>query len=338
MIIPKKLNFIHAPTPIHYLSRLSKEIGKNIYIWRDDLTGCVESGNKIRKLEFIFFDALNKNASTIITCGGPQSNHTRATTYLAKRLGLDIHIIVRKPPKVFLQDAPHSGNFLLNKLCGATLNFIEFEDYVYHNKKYDYFLEKKQKDLLSQKKLPYIIPEGASCPLGLWGYINAVKEFISTWINTYPHLPYPDSIICALGSGGTFAGLHIGVQIYKIPTKIYAFNVCDNKEYFTKKVNELINKTCEEFAIPNINCELNIIDGYVGQGYALATNEELKFYIDIASKEGILLDPCYTGKAFKGMLSQIQKNPNSFGDNILFLHSGGIFGNFAYLDQYYQIL
>ena len=87
MRIPKKLNFIHAPTPVYYLSRLSKEICKNIYIWRDDLTGCVESGNKIRKLEFILFDALNKNASTIITCGGPQSNHTRVTAYLAKYVG-----------------------------------------------------------------------------------------------------------------------------------------------------------------------------------------------------------------------------------------------------------
>src|SRR5262245_52395332 len=94
---PPRLQLAHLPTPIHKLPRVSAEVGCEIYVWRDDLTGFVESGNKARKLEFLLAQALEHGANRVITSGGLQSNHTRATSFLARRLGLNVALVVRQP-------------------------------------------------------------------------------------------------------------------------------------------------------------------------------------------------------------------------------------------------
>lgn len=180
MKFPPRLKLAHLPTPIQKLERVSAEVGKEIFIWRDDLTGFTESGNKIRKLEFLLADALEKKAARIITSGGYQSNHTRATTFACRRLGLEVSLVVREPK----------------------------------------------------------------------------------------------------------TGL----------------------------------------------------DGHFGEGYGVATDDDLKFYIKLARQEGLLLDPSYTGKAFQGMLAEIKKDASRFGEKILFLHSGGTFGTFAHQERYARLL
>src|SRR6185295_19450766 len=119
MNYPPHLNLAHLPTPIHKLPRLSEEAGRNIYVWRDDLTGFVESGNKARKLEFLLAHALETGASRVITSGGLQSNHTRATAFLARRVGLDVALAVREPKTGRERHAAPSGNLLLNHIAGA---------------------------------------------------------------------------------------------------------------------------------------------------------------------------------------------------------------------------
>ena len=335
MNYPRRLKLAHLPTPIHKLERLSAEVGREIYLWRDDLTGFVESGNKIRKLEFLLADALDQGATRIITAGGTQSNHTRATAFLARRLGLEVSIVVREPkqgrnPKEFA-----TANLLLNQICGADLNYVPYAEYQAAGSIYLPFLEKVAERSRHRGERPYVILEGGSVPLGCFGYIYAVEEMLSTWRSTGARTNAPDAIFFALGSGGTHAGLHLGFELNGLPTnRLWAVNVCDSEEYFKQRVGKLIEDTASQFHLPAKERNLQILDGHFGTGYGVATDDDLKFYLKLARQEGVLLDPTYTGKAFQGMLAEIRKTPDRFGQQILFLHSGGIFGTFAFQEQY----
>src|SRR5688572_3229560 len=208
MEIPAKLSLARLPTPIQKLERLSREVGKEFFLWRDDLTGFVESGNKIRKLEFLLADALKQKATRILTAGGAQSNHTRATAYLARQLGLEISIVVREPRDG--SKAELNGNLLLNAICGAELKYISYKTYQSAGSVYLPFLEELSRESSKRGEIPYIIPEGGSVPLGCFGYLTAVVEMLKTWRQVSSDSKMPDSLFFALGSGGTHAGLHLG--------------------------------------------------------------------------------------------------------------------------------
>ncbi len=337
--LPERLRLAHVPTPIQPLPRLSKEIGKNLWIWRDDLTGFADSGNKLRKLEFLAAAAERAGATRLITCGGPQSNHARATAFVARRLGLDVTLIVREPKTGLDQHGAATGNRLLNRILGADLVHVPFAEYAKLGSTYEPFLEAARQRSLSKGETPFVVPEGGSCPLGSFGYVNAVDEMLATWETQGPGTPAPDSLFLALGSGGTHAGLHLGFERRGLPTEtLYAVNVCDSEAYFKKRVGQLLENTCEEFALPLKSTELQIFDGHFGDGYAVASDSDLRFYADLAAKEGVLLDPVYTGKAFQGMLREIKKDPRRFGEHVLFLHSGGVFATFAFAGQYHEAL
>lgn len=334
MNYPPRLSLANLPTPIHKLPRLSAEVGKEIYIWRDDMTGSVESGNKVRKLEFLLADALEKGATRIITAGGYQSNHTRATAYCARRLGMQVTIIVREPKSGLDHNAPATGNLLLNQLSGADLHFVSYADYQARGSAYAVFLQKAAEESRARGEKPYIISEGGSQPLGCFGYIFAVEQMLPAW-SEVAGTKHPDALFCADGSGGTHAGLHLGFELNGLPTSaLWAINVCDSAEYFQKRVGSLVEETTRQFGLNSRERKLQILDGHFGAGYSIATDDDLRFYAQLAEMEGILLDPTYTGKAFRGMLAEIKKSPERFGSKILFLHSGGVFGTFAYAEQY----
>jgi D-cysteine desulfhydrase len=332
MKLPARLPLARLPTPIQKLKKMSEATGREIYIWRDDLTGFNGSGNKIRKLEFLLADAIQKGANHIITCGGPQSNHTRATTTAARELGLGASVLILPKPG-FDRGSPANANLLLNQIFGASISWIDYDEYQKLGATYEPFLTREFEKLKAQGKKPYVIPLGGSNALGCFGYLAGLEEMLKTWRATVPNCEAPDSIICALGSGGTFVGLQAGIEHEGIKTVLYGVNVIGPIETAKKYVTEL-HKSCMEYGISVHPERAQIIDGYVGQGYAQATTDDLLFYRDLATLEGILLDPCYTGKAFQGMLTELRKNPDRFGKRILFLHSGGGFGTFAYAEDY----
>lgn len=336
---PERIRLANLPTPIQPLPRISRQVGKEIFVWRDDLTGFAESGNKIRKLEFLAAEAVKNKASWLVTCGGPQSNHARATAFVARRLGLGVSLVIRKPKDGLAADSEQVGNYLLNRILGADIQLVEFADYAARGSKYDSFLEEKAQELKARGETPYIIPEGGSSELGCFGYLAAVEEMLAGWSKVCPGSRAPDSLFTALGSGGTFAGLHLGLEHQGLPaTILHAVNVCDSAGYFERRIRNLFAAVESRYGIEAGDGKLQIWDGYVGLGYSKATDDELRFYADVARKEGMLLDPCYTGKAFRGMLSEIKKDPSRFGDRVLFLHSGGGFGGFAYGEQYARAL
>ena len=339
MKFPPRLHLAHLPTPIQKLERLSGEVGKAIYIWRDDLTGFTESGNKIRKLEFLLADALEKGATRILTSGGYQSNHTRATTFAARRLGLEISLVLREPKTGRVPDELPTANLLLSQIAGADIHFISFNDYQAAGSTYLPVLETLAATARQRGEKPYIILEGGSVPLGCFGYIAAVEEMLATWKKSGAKTKCPDSLFFADGSGGTHAGLHLGYELNGLPTrKLWAINICDSAEYFQKRVGKLIEETVAQFGLKHHERELQVLDGHFGSGYGIASDDDLKFYAKLARQEGVLLDPSYTGKAFQGMLAEIKKSPDLFGENILFLHSGGTFGTFAHQPHYAHLL
>ncbi len=317
---PPRLKIAQLPTPIHPLKRYSYgSDGPEIYLKRDDLTGIALTGNKIRKLEFVAAEAMHLGADMLITCGGVQSNHARATAIVAAQLGLKSYLVLRGKST----DAV-DGNLFLDRLVDAQIRFITPEDY---RNRVDEIMEEAAESLRSRGLRPYIIPEGASNELGAMGYAAATEEIITQLNDLQLRI---DAIVCATGSGGTQAGLIIGKQLYRQSYEVYGVNVCDDEEYFIKRIHGILGKAVQRFGMdlkPD-ESSIHIIDGYVGEGYALNTQPEIELIENFARKEGIILDPVYTVKAFRGLLDQILKGRFRKSDNILFLHSGGIFGLF----------
>lgn len=323
---PNKISLANTPTPLQPLDRISKKYGgPRIWVKRDDLTGSVLSGNKIRKLEFVIADALDKNSDTLITCGGLQSNHCRATAMVGAQLGLDVHLLLREEGGADLD-----GNFLLDSLAGASINRIPRKQYF--SSLENIFEDKKQELLLSGKR-PYLIPTGASDEVGIWGYIDCAAELV----DDFERLKIvPELIVCATGSAGTQAGLTLGTGFFNLDTEVLAYAVCDHSEYFSKRVKEDIESCLTRYQINHDTSALKIRtnDKYIGPGYAKGYGALFETIKEVCQLEGILLDPVYTGKAFHGLLTDISLGMYSDMENIVFVHTGGMFGVFPFRDQF----
>lgn len=322
---PPRVDLANTPTPLDMMERMSKKLGVELYVKRDDLTGAELSGNKIRKLEFAFAEALSVDADTVITCGGVQSNHARATAIAAVKLGLKSRLILRIPDPS--SPPPYEGNSLLDKLVGAEIIWVTSDEYENRGEIFE-----READLVRKMgNKPYIIPEGASNPIGAWGYIRAVEELAKDLDGLPGGRDKPTTIINAAGSGGTSAGLILGVLLLGLNVNVVSINVCNTRDYFVRVIGDICERTIGNYnlAVPFLrNRDIDIIDGYVGKGYAISRPEELGLIRDVARMEGIILDPVYTGKAFFGMIKELERKPHIFGDRIVFVHTGGIFGLF----------
>ncbi len=315
----QRLSLANTPTKISKLERLSSELGKNIWIKRDDQTGTEISGNKIRKLEYSLKQAIDQGYDTVITCGGLQSNHCRATAAAAAQIGMKSILLLRVTDGTKIE-----GNYFLDKILGAEVIFCTPEEYRFSRNDIMNSIASKRAE--SGQKV-YVIPEGASNGIGCMGYYSCYEEILEQ--ERAMGVVF-DDIVVATGSGGTYTGLVLANKILKGGKRITGFTVCDDAEYFTN-VSLTIGKEALEYI--GVNCELeqsdiHYNDKYSGIGYALSTPEELNFIAKIASLEGLILDPVYTGKAMKGLYSEIKLG--TFGDskNILFIHTGGLFGLF----------
>ena len=323
-LLENRIPLALLPTPIQKLERLSGELGVNLYVKRDDLTESVASGNKIRKLEYLLYDAKENGCDTLITCGGVQSNHCRATAAVAVRMGMACHLILRG-------DAPNvpDGNLLIDRILGATTTFYVREDFKRLHK-----IEQETVAMLEKKgKRPYLIPMGGSNATGSLGYIRMAGELRDTPEDF-------DAIYCALGSGGTCAGLMIGLERYGLGAQLRGIAVCDDVAYFRAEVMRILHEFDEQYGIsfPTDLFDMAFDDRFVGIGYALNTPEELKELIRIARLEGLILDPVYTLKTFIGMMRQIREGTVPKGSNVLFVHTGGHYGIFPKGEEFASLL
>lgn len=319
MNLPQRISLAHLPTPIQKLDRLSAKLGKELYLKRDDHTGIEVSGNKVRKLEFAVQEALDQKAEVLITCGGLQSNHARATAAVARRLGLDCHLVLRGRPRL-----PDHGNLFMDLLMNVNITYMEPDDFNDHHMD---VMEALTTEYAARGKKAYQLPMGASNAIGSFGYMAAYEEILLQEMNMETNF---DTIICAVGSGGTHAGLVLGNLIHDRRHRIMGIPICDDAAHFRPivqgLVQECLDRISPDTAIPGD--ALQFLDGYAGRGYALNTTEELAFIRQIATGEGVLFDPVYTGKSFRGLVTEIEKGTLADAHKILFIHTGGLYGLF----------
>jgi D-cysteine desulfhydrase len=319
---PPRFQLAMTPTPIEAfgLSPVPKS-GIEIFLKRDDLTGSELSGNKIRKLEFILYDAIAHKADTLITCGGLNSNHCRATAALAARTGLDCNLLLKgKKPAI------PDGNFLLDRLFNARISFVSEKSY---ENNIDELMQRQAAKLKQSGRRPYIIPEGASNPLGLWGYllegIELKRQLDKAKIKA-------DHIVCAVGSGGTYAGLHLAAQYLNWPVQIQGMAVARDSQYFLNKIGKLLTAFVDKYEFPiNIHNRLiNIDDSYIGPGYAKISGKEAAFVKGVAANAGVILDPAYTAKAMIGLFDYMIKGKIPAKSKVVFIHTGGLLSIFSH--------
>ncbi|MBQ9609123.1 MAG: D-cysteine desulfhydrase family protein [Lachnospiraceae bacterium] len=324
-----KLSLAILPTPIQKLNKLSEELGVNLWLKRDDLTGIETAGNKIRKLEYTAAKALSEGAKVLITCGGIQSNHCRATAAVAARIGISSHLVLRTD-----EASPLEGNYLLDKILGAEITFVTRRQYATERNE---IMAGIAADYEKQGIKAYVIPEGASDGVGNLGYINAVKEITEQEKQLGINF---NAIVSAVGSGGTYSGLYLGRKLYAPDKEVISFNVCDDEAYFLDVCSRISQDTVETLGLPIevSKDDMCIIDGYKGIAYAVSTDEELAFIAEVARKEGVILDPVYTGKAFYGLYQELKKGNLKEYENILFIHTGGLYGLFPKQEQFAKIL
>jgi D-cysteine desulfhydrase len=327
---PERFPLAHLPTPLQRMPRMSEQLGVDLWVKRDDLTGAELSGNKVRKLEFLVADARAAGADTLITCGGEQSNHCRATAFAAVRAGMRSVLLLRTRDPASPPDL--GGNILLDRLAGAELVWISHAQYAHRAE----LLAEHAERIHGAGGTPYVIPEGGSNAVGSMGYVRAVGE-LQPQLAELPDAP--TTILYAAGSGGTGAGLILGVAMARMDVRVAGVNVCDDRDYFVDVIGRICADFASRYGAPGIAAgDIDIVDGYVGRGYAQSSPAELELLRDVARADGIVLDPVYTGKAFYGMTRELAADPRRFGERIVFVHTGGIFGLFPKADELAPLL
>jgi D-cysteine desulfhydrase len=313
---PAKLPLAHLPTRIEHYPELDALVGTEVWVKRDDATAGAESGNKIRKLEYLLADAQRQHATTVITCGGLQSNHARATALLCRRLQLRPLLLLRTAAA----PSTREGNVLLDWLCSAELRFIDHAQYAAR----EGLMSELARELDDRGERPYIIPEGGSNGVGALGYRDAMAE-VRAQLDADPGLPrHFDAVVHACGSGGTSAGLVLGARAHGVADEVLAMAVCDDRAYFEARIGDILADAASALSTPSEPTRLRILDAYKGPAYGVASAEQLAFIRKVATCCGLVLDPVYSGKALFGLAHMPDKPRRA-----LFIHTGGLPGLLA---------
>lgn len=321
--------YVTSPTPIESAPSFSKALGGkvNIFIKRDDLLPGCAGGNKTRKLDFCIADALEKGADTIITCGAVQSNHCRLTLSWAVKEGLDCHLVLEERVKGSYRPDASGNNFLFHLLGVKSITVVPGGSDMMGE------MQKVADTLAAQGKKPYIVPGGASNPIGATGYVACAQETLQQLFDMELNI---DHMVVPSGSAGTHAGIVVGMVGCNAGIPVSGINVSRTKEVQEGIVHSLAEKTAERVGVvTGIPREaVTCFDGYVGPGYSLPTDSMVEAVKLLARTEGILLDPVYSGKAMAGLIDLVRSGYFSPGSNILFLHTGGSPALYAYLDTF----
>jgi len=311
-----------GPTPIERLDRLSRVLGTNVYIKRDDQLGLAGGGNKTRKLEFLVADALARGADTLITCGGVQSNHCRLTLSAAAREGLHCRLVLAEDtPGACQPDG--NGNVLLYHVLG-----VERITTVPWGSDLQAALSVAGAEAEAEGRRPYLIPLGGSSPLGALGYVACALELLAQLRESGLALQH---IVVPVGSAGTLAGLLFGLRASHSAIPVTGVTVLQPRAGAEATALELIRAIAgflgSAAAVPagQVTC----LDDYLGAGYTLPTAGMLEAVQMLARHEAILLDPTYTGKAMAGLIDLARTGRFGKDDNVLFLHTGGSAGLYA---------
>ena len=308
-----RVSLAHLPTRLEFLPRLTEHLGgPEIWVKRDDCTGLATGGNKTRKLEFSMVGAV-------------QSNHVRQTAAAAARLGMRCEVLlehrVAKPSDLYL----HSGNVLLDRIFGANLReYPKGTDF-------DAVMNDIAREVREAGGTPYLIPGGASNPVGALGYVGCAEELLQQCEQQDVAF---DHVVLASGSAGTHAGLAVGLRASGSDLPVLGIGVNVPRPEQEAKVYELATATADHIDRPGCVTREDIVAdcSYVGPGYGEPTAGMNEAVLMLARYEGLLFDPVYSGKALAGMIDYIRQGRFEKGQKLVFLHTGGVAGLFAYAD------
>lgn len=317
--------YSHAPTPIEELPHFSAALGgPTVFAKRDDLLGLTSGGNKTRKLEFLVADALAQGADTLITCGAVQSNHCRLTLAAAVKEGLKCRLVLEeRVPGSYNPVA--SGNNFLYRLLG-----VEAVKVVPGGSNMLEAMQQVAAEVVTLGQKPYIIPGGGSNAIGATGYVQCVQELQQQMFEQALDFDY---LVVPSGSGGTHAGIVVGVHGNSLNIPVLGMNVSRKRDVQEELIYNLVKATAER-----LGCSLPpresvvCFDEYVGAGYSRPTPGMIEAVQLLAQTEGILLDPVYTGKQMAGLIDLVRKGYFKPTDKVLFLHTGGSPALYAYTD------
>jgi D-cysteine desulfhydrase family pyridoxal phosphate-dependent enzyme len=304
-----------SPTPIEEAPRLASAIGcrARLLVKRDDAIAFAFGGNKVRKMRYVAAEALRQNADALITSGGVQSNHARVTAATAAKLGLRCILVANGAA----QSRP-TANALLDRLLGAEVRYVATRD------ERAPAMEQAAEELRRAGGQPFVIPIGASTPLGAAGYVDAVREMLE-------QIDPPDVIVHSTSSGGTQAGLVAGCALAQVPTRVVGISADEQGPVLEEKIREILGGVAKLLGVPEdlSRLSVNVDDRFVGGGYGVATDESNEA-IDLTAKtEAIFLDETYTAKAMAGLIAAARSGVFTAGQTVLFWHTGGQVGLFA---------
>jgi D-cysteine desulfhydrase family pyridoxal phosphate-dependent enzyme len=304
------------PTPVEELSRLREALGggPRILVKRDDAIPFAFGGNKARKLRFVAADAVTQRADTLITSGGIQSNHARVTAAAAAKLGMRCVLVVNGSP----QEKP-TANALLDRLLGADVR------YVADRNGRAPAMDAAAEELRRQGRRPYVIPIGASTPLGGAAFVHAVAELHS-------QVGAPDLILHSTSSGGTQAGLVAGCALAGWQTRVIGISADESSAVLERDVRGIIEGIPRLLNVPPERLKdvtVKVDDRFIGGGYGVPTKESREAIELCARTEALFLDPTYTSKAMAGLIARVRSGEFSNVGTVLFWHTGGQVGLFA---------
>jgi len=324
---PRK-TLIHLPTPFQKLENLSQMLGgPEVFIKREDLTGLAFGGNKSRKLEFIISDVLDKKAEVIITWASLQSNWCLQTAAAARKFGIKPILLLFKTYEL---PEEYDGNLLLDFVLEADIRIRDAEKGKVVTLEYAFeIIEDIVNEVKESGYNPYVAPIGGSMvggsmdrPLGAVSYVNAFAEMLEQADAQGIELDY---VIHASGSGGTQAGLVVGAKALTENIKVLGISVSEERDSYGKEVLTIAQDTIKaldlDISIPKE--DIILFDEYIGEGYGIVDKEVSEVIRLVATREAIMLDPVYTGKAMVAFVDLVKKDYFQKEDKVVFFHTGG---------------
>ena len=317
----EKTSFLHLPTPLERMEAISKDLGINLYMKRDDLTGLGTGGNKLRKLEYFLYEAMQSGATALVTVGGPQTNHGRLTAAVATKFGLKCTIVAvgEYPGEV-------SANILLDRMLGCEVYLVQKDGAATDSELEARAVKEVMDTYKAAGDAPYFIPMGGSNPLGTLGYYECAQEIT----RQAEELGLKDArIICTVGSEGTYMGLFLGLKQEKSPIKLKGVTISPSFDPDPGVRTQKYFDDCKEFFNLDWDAgkeDFDITTQYHWGGYNNPVKEVRETMYYVARKEAIILDPCYTGKCFYALMEMVKSGEIKQGENIIFIHTGGTAG------------
>ena len=320
MGVPARLPLALAPTPILRLDRVSRRLGMDLYVKRDDLTGLLESGNKIRKLEFLVGDALEQGADTLIAGGTPQSNGCRAVAAVAARLGLRSRLAVQGP-----RSPVYDGNLLLDRLLGAEVRYCADGETVADG------MTALAEDVRERGGRPYLIPESGANEIGALGYLECAVELAEQIHHGAPRF---DSVVISAFTGGSQAGLLLGKQLAGLPGEIVGVPIASPPERVRQHVERTIRAAIHRYGFAiEVPKAVHLLEGAPPADRGDVADAELGLVAEVAREEGMVLDPVYTARGFRALVATLTRDRKALGQRVCFIHTGGLYSVFPFRER-----